>query len=100
MVTGYTWSESGRLGRGWLLRFSWWLGEWLCLVVGVEGHSYVKAPGFGPLAAVESRRALKLFSDLALIVLSVRFFRLGAIRLLKKFLRVGHWVDWAWSSFL
>ena len=55
--------------------------------------SYVKAPGLGPLAVVESRRALKLFSDLALIVSSLRLFQLGAILLLKKFLRPGHGVD-------
>jgi len=59
-----------------------------------------KTPGLGLLAEVELRRALKLFSDLALIVLSVRLFRLGAIRLLKKFLRAGHWVDWTCSRFL
>ena len=41
--------------------------------------SYDKATRFYPLV-VESRRALKLFSDLALIVLSSRLFQLGAIR--------------------
>jgi hypothetical protein len=80
------------------------LGDWLSLVVGVENMcSYGRAPGFlakvrwrwqGPLAKVESRRALKLFSELALIILS------GAIRLLKIFFRVGYWIDWTWSRFL
>ena len=62
--------------------------------------AYDKAPRVGLLAVVESRRALKLFSDLALMILSERLFQLGAIRLLKKFLRAGHWVDWTRSRFL
>jgi len=38
-------------------------------VVDVENMcNYGKAPGFGPLVVVESRQALKLFSDVALIV--------------------------------
>ena len=38
MVTSYG-TRSGRLGRGWSLRFSWLLGDWLYLMVGVEGYS-------------------------------------------------------------
>ncbi len=57
------------------VKLSWLLGDWLCLVVGVEDmFSFGKAPGFGPLAVVKSRWALKLLSDLTLIVLSVRLF--------------------------
>ncbi len=47
-------------------------------MLGVEDMCNLgKAPGFGPLAVVKSRQALKLFSDLALIVLLVRLFHLG-----------------------
>ena len=54
---------------------------------------------YSPLAMeVESRRALKLFSDFALTVLSVRLFHLGGIRLLKKLLRAVHCVDWTFLN--
>jgi len=39
--------------------------------------NYGKVPGFCPLAVVESRRALKLFSDLALIILSASLFQVA-----------------------